>query len=118
MENLETQDNSQKNTTSKKVSKNPKGNTLKKVDHDTAKVLFQLKEKINRKPYGRKITDAEIIASAVRLLGNDQIRELQEATYSEQDKLHMAHEDYQKAHGKLSLDQFIGRLLKGEIKLS
>lgn len=88
---------------------------LKKVDADTSKVLQQLKEKANKKTYGRKVTDAEILGVAVRLVTPEHLRQLQEATYSERERLQMVHDDYQKTNGKISLDQFIGKLLRGEI---
>lgn len=88
---------------------------LKKIDMDTAKLMNQLREKANKKSYGRKVTDTEIIGAALKLLTQDQIKELQQATYSEKDRLAMAHEDYQRTNGKITLDQFIGKLLKGEI---
>ena len=91
---------------------------LKKLDLESAKLLASLKERANKKNYGRKIRDGEILAKALSLLQSHHLEEIQEITYSEKDRLHMAHEDYQKLNGKLSLDQFIGRLLKGEIKLS
>lgn len=89
---------------------------LKKIDLETSKLLNQLRDRANKKPYGRKVRDAELIAAGLRLLGEPQITELQDQTLSEQDRLKMAHEDYQKANGKISLDQFIGRLIRGEIQ--
>lgn len=87
------------------------------IDLDTAKLLFQFKEKVNKKSFGRPVRDYEILAFAVRLLKAEHISELQEQTYSEQDRLNMAHESYMKEHGKISLDQFIGKLIRGEIRL-
>lgn len=89
---------------------------LKKLDLESAKLLASLKEKANKKTYGRKIKDAEIIAKALALVESQHIQELQETTLSEKDRLHIAHEDFIKQHGKISLDQFIGRLLKGDIR--
>ena len=91
---------------------------LKKIDPETAKLLNQLKEKANKKSYGRKVRDGEIIALALKQLEAGHLHELQQATLSQKDKLHMAHEEFCKHHGKVTLDQFIGRLLKGEIKSS
>ena len=89
---------------------------LKKVDLETAKQLQQIKDRANRKSFGRKVKDSEVLALAVRLVSQEHVRELQEATYSEKDRLAMVHEEYQKIHGKISLDQFIGKLLKGEVR--
>lgn len=99
----------------KKTSPIKRKNVLKKLDPEAAKLLQALKEKANKKTYGRKIRDTEIIAKALGLIEANHLQELQENTLSEKDRLHMAHEEFQKAHGKISLDQFIGKLLKGEI---
>ena len=91
---------------------------LKKLDADTAKLLSQLKEKVNKKSFGRRIRDSEILSLGLRNLTNDHVKSLQEYSLSEKDRLRMAHEEYMKSHGKLTLDQFIGKLLKGEVKPS
>ena len=91
---------------------------LKKVDLETAKQLQQIKDRANKKSFGRKVKDSEVLALAIRLVSPEHIKELQEATYSEKDRLSMIHEEFQKTNGKISLDQFIGKLLKGEVKVS
>ena len=95
---------------------NKKHNQLKKIDLETARTLEQIKDKVNKKSFGRKIRDTEIIHIALGQINSDIIKHLQESTYSEKDRLAMAHEEYQKKHGKLSLDQFIGLLLKHQLK--
>lgn len=81
---LETNEISQTGKQNKK-SGFKKGMILKKVDLETAKLIFNIKEKANRKSFGRKVRDGEILAMALRLLGPEHIQELQEATFSEQD---------------------------------
>ena len=88
---------------------------LKKIDPESARLLSQLRDRANKKSYGRKVRESEILARAIRLVAQDDIREIQDQTYSERDRLQMAHEEYVKANGKISLDQFIGKLLKGEL---
>lgn len=102
-------------TSEKKSPPAKKRNVLKKLDLESAKALASLKERANKKAHGRKIKDSEIIAKALSLVEQQHLQELQETTLSEKDRLHMAHEDFVKSNGKISLDQFIGRLLKGEI---
>ncbi len=101
--------------TSDKRAALKKKNVLKKLDLETAKLLQSLKDKANKKAYGRKIRDSEILAKALTLVDQNHLSELQQETLSEKDRLHMAHENFQKANGKITLDQFIGKLLKGEI---
>lgn len=106
-----------KGADSKKVLKKdpPKRVTvLKKLDADSAKLLQSIKDKANKKPFGRKVKDAEIIGLGLSLINAESIQHLQNQTLSEKDRLQMAHEEYQKANGKISMDQFIGKLLNGE----
>lgn len=103
-----------------KVPKKPqvtRKTCLKKIDLETARLLNQLKDRANKKPYGRKIREAELIAAGLRLVGEEHLTALQDQTLSEQDRLKIAHEDFQKTNGKISLDQFIGRLIRGEIQI-
>lgn len=102
-------------TSEKKSTPAKRKNVLKKLDVDAAKLLQTLKDKANKKTYGRKIRDSEIIAKALGLIEANHLQELQEETLSEKDRLHMAHEEFQKTNGKISLDHFIGKLLKGEL---
>jgi hypothetical protein len=51
----------------------------------------------------------------VSLVTDKEIKLLQEATYSEKDRLHIAHSEYISRNGKITLDDFIGKLLRGEI---
>lgn len=99
----------------KKVSKPIKPIALKKVDPDTARTIQQIKDRANKKPYGRKVKDSDVLGLAVSLLTPEHIPKLQALTYTERDQLRMSHDEYQKKHGKISLDQFIGKLIRGEI---
>ncbi|MFM6928682.1 MAG: hypothetical protein ACKOX6_09465 [Bdellovibrio sp.] len=89
---------------------------LKKLDVDAAKLLQTLKDKTNKKSFGRKVKDSEIIGLGLTLITSEHIQQLQSQTLSEKDRLHMAHEEFQRANGKISLDQFIGKLLNGEFR--
>lgn len=91
---------------------------MKKLDAESSKLLSQLREKANKKAFGRKVRESEILGMALKLVEQSHISQLQEATYSERDRLDMAHAQYQKAHGKITLDAFIGKLMRGEIRVS
>lgn len=84
---------------------------LKKLDSETFKALSALKEKANKKSIGRSVKDCEIIFAALRLIGPEQIKELQAQTYSERDRLELAYQEYQRINGKTSMEQFINVLL-------
>ncbi len=105
------------NGATKRKNSSPKRSVmLKKIDLETARQLQQFKDRVNKKSFGRKIRDAELLALAVSLLSDQHVQPLQESTYSEKDRLSLVHSEFQKAHGKISMDHFIGKLLRGEIQ--
>lgn len=112
---METTSMDKSNQKSEKTKSAKIKSAMKKIDFAAAKHLSQLKERANKKEYGRKVLEKEILSLAVRLVTDEHLKELQALTYSEQDRLQIAHEEYQKSNGKITLDQFIGKLLKGEI---
>lgn len=111
----ETQSDAAAKTNSSKKSQQRKIGYLKKLDFETAKLFSHLKEKVNKKSYGRKIRDCEILSLAIRQINDDHIKQLQNSTMTEKDLLKIAHDDYQKLNGKISLDQFIGKLIRKEL---
>lgn len=102
----------------KSLATSKKGLVMKKLDPDSAKLLQQLKDRANKKTHGRKVRDSEILALAIKQITAEHIQSLQEATLSERDRLQIAHEEFQRVNGKISIDQFIGKLLRGEISKS
>lgn len=99
----------------KSVNDNKKKSFIKKLTAETCKILQALSEKANRKSHGRKIRDNDLIALGLSLIEAKHIEILQDQSLSEKDRLSLAHEEYQKAHGKITLDHFIGKLLRGEV---
>jgi len=108
----------QEEKAAKKAAAPKKKTVLKKLDPEAAKLLQSLKDKANKKTFGRKVRDSEIISLGLSLVSNEHVQSLQNQTLSEKDRLHMAHEDFQKTNGKISLDHFIGKLLRNEIFLT
>lgn len=100
------------------VEETKKAAAIKKLDPEAAKLLLTLREKANKKQFGRKVRESEIILVALKLVRSEHVTELQEATYSERDRLEMVHAQYQKDHGKITLDAFIGKLMRGEVKVT
>lgn len=87
---------------------------LKAVTPESAKVLSQLREKANKKNFGRPVKECEIIEVALGLVTVEHLRELQERTVRPKDRVRAAFAAYQKTHGKVSLDEFMARLLAGD----
>lgn len=117
MEEMQVIENAEKGKRGPKKKLN-QGFSKRSIDLETAKTLIQFKEKVNKKSFGRDVRDHEILALAVKQLKQEHIQELQESTYSEQDRLNIAHDEFVKQNGKISLDQFIGKLIRGEIKIN
>lgn len=117
MEIEQTSDASSKKLQQQKKVTKEKSN-VKKLDIETNKLLFQLKEKVNKKPFGRKIRDSEIIALSIRKIGPDDIKLLQESTFTERDIIAIAHEKYVKEKGRISLNEYLGKLVRGEIQVT
>lgn len=114
---------SQNNDSSAKISQHVKKvakqmSNVKKLDAETTKVLHSLKDKINKKAFGRKIRDSEIIACAIKKITQDDIKVLQEATFTERDIIGIAHEKYVKENGRISLNEYLGKLVRGEISVT
>lgn len=113
---MEVQKNVEK-TSERKSSPSKRKTVLKKLDAEAAKLLQSLNDKANKKNYGRKVRDSEIILKALLLMEEAHIGELQEQSLTEKDRLQIAYERFQKENGKTSMDQFIGHLLKAQNSL-
>lgn len=90
---------------------------IKKLDPETAKVLQSLSDRANKKTYGKKIRDIEIIALGLSLISSEHIKTLQEGTVTEDDLLKAGHAEYQKSHGKLTQKEYLAKILRGEIQI-
>jgi hypothetical protein len=99
----------------KKAANLKKATSPRRLDAETGRLLQQIKEKANKKTHGRKVRESQILAYAVRLIQPEHIKDLQAATLSERDRLQIQFEEFQKTSGKLSMDEFIGKLLRGEV---
>jgi hypothetical protein len=116
--------NTDENADRPKPIKKPHSNSIKKksltkkLDPETGKLLQQLREKANRKNFGRRVRDNQILNLALGLVTSEHLQGLQDAALSERDRLRIAHEEHCKEFGKITLDHFLGLLMRGEIKPS
>ena len=90
---------------------------IKKLDPDTAKVLQSLSDRANKKTYGKKIRDIEILALGLSLITPEHIKTLQEGTVTEDDLLKAGHAEYQRSNGKLTQKEYLAKILRGEIQI-
>lgn len=57
----------------------------------------------------------ELILLLLGRLTEQDITALQEGSLSNADRLELAHREHVKSHGTISMDAFLGKILKGEI---
>ncbi len=88
-----------------------------KFEKENFKLLNQLKEKANKKTFGRRIKSMELIMLGLSLIGDDHLKDLQEKSRSEKDFIDEAFEKYVKSHGKIAKDEFIAKIIRQEITL-
>ena len=89
--------------------------TMKALDPEVAKALTALREKANRKNFGRPIRDSEIIEVALPYVTGEDLKRLQMRTIRDKDRVNAAFSTYQKKRGKLPMERFLSLLIAGEI---
>lgn len=110
---MELMKTNEKASEKKSVQPKKKG-VLKKLDPEAAKLLQGLKDKANRKSFGRKVKDNEIITLALSQITASHLETLQQQTLTAKDRLQQAFEGFQKSNGKATMDEFIAKLLMVE----
>jgi len=89
-----------------------------RVKRETKRRVMQELAKINKKDFGKRIKADDLIALAIGLVGEQHLRQLQESSLSHTDRLALQHRAYIRQHGNISKDEFIGKLLSGELSNS
>ena len=105
-------------TTSKKDQKQAAKKTAHasiRVSKPTGKVVQTALEQINRKDFGKSVKPDALIARAMSKLTQQDIKELQECSLSNQDRFERDYASYCGEHGKISKDEYLGKRLSGEI---
>ena len=99
-----------------KVSK-PKGAGAPTVGlrlkRETKKRIQAELAKINKKDFGKKVRCDELIGTALSLLTERHIKELQDGSMTNADRLEIQYRNYIKKHGATSKDDFLGKMLLG-----
>lgn len=89
--------------------------TMKALDPEVAKALTALREKANKKNFGRPIRDSEIIEVALPYVTGEDLKRLQLRTVRDKDRVKAAFSTYQKKRGKLPMERFLSLLIAGQI---
>ena len=84
-----------------------------RLKRETKKRIQAELAKINKKDFGKKVRCDELIGTALSLLTERHIKELQDASMTNADRLEIQYRDYIKKHGATSKDDFLGKILLG-----
>jgi hypothetical protein len=85
-----------------------------RVSKATGKLAQQVAEKANAKAFGKNVKMDKIVAKALTKLTQDDIRELQEGSLSNQDRFERDFAAYCAEHGKVSKDEYLGIRLNAQ----
>lgn len=111
MENIET----------KKVVKSLKkksSSSALRVHNDTKRALTAELTKINKKDFGRKVKVDQLLKLLLTLIKPEHIKGLQEQSLANADRLEMQYREFVKRNGDISKDEFLGKILSGEVTIS
>ncbi len=89
-----------------------------RIDIATQKLLSSLILKANRKNFGRKIKAVQLVQLALTKISEQDIKQLQDASLSNSDRLEMRFREHVKKFGAISKDEFLGLLLPQESSIS
>lgn len=103
-------DNSQTQNVTKKKSKKSQFTNLR-VSISTRKKINDLLSKVNKKKFGKRVKAEAVIDMALSFLDDSHLKELQEKSLTNKDRLELKYQEYLKANGNVSKDEFIGKLL-------
>ena len=102
--------------TQAKVSKTKQTNTPTvglRVRRETKKRIQNELAKINKKDFGKRVRCDELIGTALSLLTERHVLELQNGSMTNADRLEIQYRDYVKKHGATTKDDFLGKILSG-----
>ena len=89
-----------------------------RIDIATQKLVSSLLAKANRKSYGRKVKASQLVQLALSKLDDADIRQLQEKSLSNADRMEMKFREYCKRNGGATREEFLGQLLSGDVAKS
>ncbi len=85
-----------------------------RIDMSTQKLVSSLLAKANRKSHGRKVKASQLVQLALSKLDDADIRQLQERSLSNADRMEMKFREYCKRNHGATRDEFLGQLLEGK----
>lgn len=83
-----------------------------RVSKKTRRDLNRLLDKVNKKQFGKKIKINQIIAISIKLICDEHIKELQQSSLTNADKIEMQYREYIRQNSSIPKDEFLGKLHK------
>lgn len=87
-------------------------NDYLRVSKETKRKILSELSQINRKDFGKPVTPDQFVSLAISLLTPEHLGLLRTQSLTNQDRLKLKYQEYCNAHGKISMDAFLGLLLK------
>lgn len=95
-----------KEKSNKNVNKTDAKSFTVRISGETKKVAEDFLKLANKKIYGRKVRLSELLEFAVKLVGEDHVRLLQERSLSSDDRKELMRQKYIKTRGPISKVEF------------
>jgi hypothetical protein len=86
-----------------------------RLKRETKKRIQMELAKINKKDFGKKVRSDELIGTVLSLLTDRHIKELQDGSMTNADRLEIQYRNYVKKHGAITKDQFLGKILEASL---
>lgn len=95
----------------KKKTKKKSSTSSIKIKSNTSRKIRSILNQINKKKYGNKVLIDDLLLSLLDLIDDDFIKNLQESTLSNEDKIERAYQDFLETNEGVNKDEFLGILL-------
>ncbi|MGE4234144.1 MAG: hypothetical protein AB7F43_12520 [Bacteriovoracia bacterium] len=112
---MEANSNEKKELDRKAKTARPSNRALLAVKKDTKRRVLQELAKINKKNFGKRVHTDELISMALGLIQPEHVIRLQEESLSNADRLEQEYQRFAKDHEDMTKDEFLGKLLRGEV---
>lgn len=100
-------------STKQKTKAKPRTDSLR-VRRETKKKILTELANLNRKELGKAITPDQYVTMAISKITPDDLEKLKEQSLSNKDRLESQYRKHCTEHGKISMDDFLGRLLASQ----
>jgi hypothetical protein len=104
--------NESKQADSAKIAKS----TTFRIQGKLQKKLADIVAKANaNKPGKKRIRSLTVIDFALDLIGVEHISELRSKSLTNSERLHLLHRGYKQSHGEVSFEEFLGKVVSGQL---